>query len=318
MIADDLYGSQQYRWFVGIVKEIADNDRVKVRIFGIHKMDDTEDVSDGDLPLAMVAYPVNSSGGGHALTPGKWVVGFFGDGDDCQQPIVTGVLKGGAGASDNSSNSPSGTTTPGADGSGTDTGTKGTTDSNASSPATASPSDLKGGSNLQKAYNFLYERIQSSGKSGGSVHVQTSALCAALNAESGCNPKAAVMDTNGWPSKGICQWNKERLWKLERQFGEPSSQANKSTAPMNITLEQQLGFLWDELRGPESRALNKLLAATNPSDATDAMICFERPGGVYKKMPSGGFGVDRSHPEYNKRLKGTNDCMSKLKYEARG
>lgn len=316
MIVDDLYGSQKYRWFVGVVKEIADNDRVKVRIFGIHRMNDTVNVSDGDLPLAMVVYPTNSSGGGHALTPGKWVVGFFADGDDCQQPIVTGVLKGGAGASDNSSNS-NGTTTPGAPGQATETGSPGT-DSNATGDATASPTDLKGGSNLQKAYNFLYERIQSSGKSGGSIHVQASALCAAINAESGCNPKAAAMDTNNWPSKGICQWNKERLWKLERQYGEPSSQSDKNTRPMNITLEQQLAYLWDELRGPESRAFNRLLASANASDATDAMIYFERPGGVYKKMPDGKFGCDRSHPEYSKRLKGTNDCMAKLKYEARG
>ena len=315
MIVDDLYGSQQYRWFVGVVKEIADNDRVKVRIFGIHKMDDTTDVSDGDLPLALVVYPTNSSGGGHALAPGKWVVGFFGDGDDCQQPIVTGVLKGGAGAGDNSSTSPSGTTTPGADGSGTDTGTPGT-NSNDSAAATAAPSDLKGGSNLQKAYNFLYERIQQSGKSGGNIHIQTSALCAAIQAESGCNPRAAVMDTNNWPSKGICQWNKERLWKLERLYGEPSSQSDKNTKPMNITLEQQLAYLWDELKGPENRALNKLLASANAADATDAMICFERPGGVYKKQGNAWM-ADRSHPEFNKRLKGTMDCMSKLKYEAR-
>lgn len=94
MISNDFYGDQ-HKWFMGIVKEVADNDRVKVRIFGIHRMDDTTNVSDGDLPLAMVMYPVNSSGGGHALAPGKWVCGFFADGDDCQQPIVVGVFKGG-------------------------------------------------------------------------------------------------------------------------------------------------------------------------------------------------------------------------------
>lgn len=315
MITDDLYGSQQYRWFVGIVKEVVDNDRVKVRIFGIHKMDDTTDVSDGDLPMAMVVYPTNSSGGGHALTPGKWVVGFFGDGDDCQQPIVTGVLKGGSGASDNASSS-TGATTPGADGSATETGSPGTTNPNDTGTPTASPSNLQGGSNAAKAYNFLYERLQSSGKSGGSIHVQASAIVAALNAESGCNPKAAAMDTNNWPSKGICQWNKERLWKLERLYGESSSQQNKSTAPLNCTLEQQLAYLWDELRGPESRAFNRLLASTTPQDATDAMLTFERPGGVYKKM-NGNWGVDRGHPEYSKRLKGTMSVMASNKYEPR-
>ena len=304
MLLDDLYGSQQYRWFVGIVKEIVDNDRVKVRIFGIHRIDDTTNVSDGDLPIAMVVYPTNSSGGNHALTPGKWVVGFFADGDDCQQPIVTGVIKGGVGASDNSSNS-NGATTPGAAGPATDTGAEGQT--------TATPSDLKGNSNLQKAYNFLYEKIQSSGKSGGSVHIQASAIVAAINAESSGNPRAAVMDSNNWPSKGICQWNKERLWKLERRHAEASSQQDKNTRPLNCSLEQQLAYLWDELNSNEKSAYNRLLASANPSDATDAMIAFERPGGVWKK----GGGVERGHPEWSKRLKKTMAAMSTYKYEGR-
>lgn len=308
MLLDDLYGSQQYRWFVGIVKEIVDNDRVKVRIFGIHRIDDTTNVSDGDLPIAMVVYPTNSSGGNHALTPGKWVVGFFADGDDCQQPIVTGVIKGGVGASENSLNS-NGATTPGALGSASDTGTNTQNDGQ----PTAAPSDLKGNSNLQKAYNFLYEKIQTSGKSGGSIHVQTSAIIAAIQAESSGNPRAAVMDSNNWPSKGICQWNKERLWKLERRYGEASSQQDKNTRPLNCTLEQQLAYLWDELNSNEKSAYNKLLAATNPSDATDAMIAFERPGGVWKR----GGGVDRGHPEYSNRLRKTMAAMSSFKYEGR-
>ena len=318
MLLDDLYGSQKYRWFVGIVKEIVDNDRVKVRIFGVHRIDDNTNVSDGDLPIAMVVYPTNSSGGNHALTPGKWVVGFFGDGDDCQQPIVTGVIKGGVGSSENSLNS-NGKTTPGAAGSATEGTTTGTTDgatTNADGNAnqtTASPSDLKGNSNLQKAYNFLYEKIQSSGKSGGSVHIQASALVAAINAESSGNPRAAVMDSNNWPSKGICQWNKERLWKLERRYDEASSQQDKNTRPLNCTLEQQLAYLWDELNSNEKSAFNRLLAAANPSDATDAMVAFERPYGVWKK----GGGVDRGHSEYSNRLKKTMSAMSTYKYEGR-
>jgi hypothetical protein len=309
MLLDDLYGSQQYRWFVGIVKEIVDNDRVKVRIFGIHRIDDTTNVSDGDLPIAMVVYPTNSSGGNHALTPGKWVVGFFADGDDCQQPIVTGVIKGGVGASENSLNS-NGATTPGAPGSATDTGADGQT--------TAAPSDLKGNSNLQKAYNFLYEKIQTSGKSGGSIHVQTSAIIAAIQAESSGNPRAAVMERTkrgNYPSKGICQWNQERLWKLERRYGEASSQQDNNVRPLNCTLEQQLAYLWDELQpnGGENKAYNRLLASANPSDATDAMISFERPGGVW--VP--GKGVNRSHPEWSNRLKKTMAAMSTYKYEGR-
>jgi len=315
MITDDLYGSQQYRWFTGIVKEIADNDRVKVRIFGIHKMDDTTDVSDGDLPLAMVVYPTNSSGGGHALAPGKWVVGYFADGDDCQQPVVTGVLKGGSGASDNSSSS-SGATSQNAARSATDSGSPGT-DSAGTANATASPSNLAGNTNAAKAYNFFYERLQASGKSGGSIHAQASALVGQGNSESGMNPKAKVMDINGWPSKGLTQWNRERLWKLERQYGDASSQQDKNLTPLNSTLEQQLAFWWDEMNGPEIRAFNKLLSAANATDATDAIVMFGRGKPSWGKGPDGKFGVQRDNAQYKTKLKATMDAMAQLKYTPR-
>ena len=315
MLSEDYYGDQ-FRWFVGVVKEIADNDRVKVRIFGIHRMDDNTNVSDGDLPLAMVMYPVTSSGGGHALTPGKWVVGFFADGDDCQQPIVIGAFKGGAGAADNSSSSSA--TTPGAAGSATEsTATPTSTNTNDTPTSTPSPSNLQGGSNAQKVYNFIREHIEASGKSGGDMHAQACAVVAAMNAESSCNPNAATMDTNGWPSKGLCQWNKERLWKLERRFGVPSSQGDKNTKPLGIPLEDQLAYFWDDFSVSEKRAFNMLMSARNSTEATDAMIAFERPGGVWAKMPDGKYGVNRSHPEFQKRLKGTMDAMSKMQYQGR-
>lgn len=319
MINEDYYGDQ-YKWFIGVVKELADNDRVKVRIFGVHHMEDTTNVSDGDLPLALVMLPTNSTGS-HNLTAGTWVIGFFADHDDCQQPIVIGQFKGGAGSSDNSKNSNSGTTetnsgTTAAPGSETTT-TPGAKADSTGTP-TATPSDLKGGTNAQKIYNFVRERVESSGKSGGNIHAQCSAIVAAMNAESGCNPNAATMDTNGWPSKGLCQWNKERLWKLERRFGEPSSQGDKNTRPLSATLEQQLAFFWEDFTGPEIKAYNRLMAASNPTEATEAMIAFERPGGVWAKGPDGKYNVNHSHPEFNKRLKGTMDFMSKLKYESRG
>ena len=314
MINQDYYGDQ-YKWFIGVVKEIADNDRVKVRIFGIHRMDDNTNVSDGDLPLAMVMYPVNSSGGGHALTPGKWVCGFFADGEDCQQPIVIGVFKGGAGAADNSSSSSP--ATAGAPGTGSEAITSPGTNTADTGTPTASPSNLAGGSNAQKVYNFVRERIEASGKSGGDIHAQCSAIVAAMNAESGCNPNAATMDTNNWPSKGLCQWNKERLWKLERRFGVASSQQDKNTKPLGIPLEDQLAYFWDDFSQSEKRAYNMLMSARNPTEATDAMIAFERPGGVWAKMPDGKYGVNRSHPEFQKRLKGTMDAMSKMKYKGR-
>jgi hypothetical protein len=332
MIVDDLYGSQQYRWFTGIVKEIADNDRVKVRIFGIHKMDDTTDVSDGDLPLAMVVYPTNSSGGGHALAPGKWVVGYFADGDDCQQPIVTGVLKGGVGASDNSSSSPSGTTASGANGQGSDTpASSNTPAAGGDQSPTATPSNLQGGDTGEKVYNFLRERLEQSGKSGGSIHIQASALTAQIMSESGGNTKATFLEapkTSGpykgerLPSKGIGQWHMDRLWKLEQRYGLPSSKDERpsssgTTKPLEATLEQQLAFYFDELQTTEIRAFNKLLSSANPTDATDAIVMLGRGKPSCGPGPDGKFCVQRQTDQYQRKLKFTMEAMSKYQYQSR-
>ena len=98
---DDFYGDR-FRWFVGVVKDIGDDrSRVRVRIFGIHHTEDVTKVSDGDLPWALVLYPTtggqaSSGNASHNLTSGSWVVGFFMDGIDSQQPIVIGSINGGA------------------------------------------------------------------------------------------------------------------------------------------------------------------------------------------------------------------------------
>lgn len=66
-------------------------------------------VSQGDLPWALVMMPTTSSGQSgiginkHGLQPESWVVGFFADGDNCQQPIIVGTLPGGPGKGDRKS-----------------------------------------------------------------------------------------------------------------------------------------------------------------------------------------------------------------------
>ncbi len=70
--------------------------RYKVRIMGYHTAAPS-DLPDEDLPWASVMLPVTAgvSGGGQStpnLRQGDFVHGFFMDGEDGQQPVITGVL----------------------------------------------------------------------------------------------------------------------------------------------------------------------------------------------------------------------------------
>ncbi len=88
--------------FVGVVEDIFDPleiGRVRVRMFGYHDADKTV-LPTGDLPWAMPIMPVTSasiSGKGSApvgVLQGAWVVGFFMDGADMQQPFIFGTISG--------------------------------------------------------------------------------------------------------------------------------------------------------------------------------------------------------------------------------
>jgi len=89
-------------WWTGVVEDRNDPEklgRCKVRIFGYHT-DDTKDLPTKDLPWAIPLQPITSaatSGIGASpvgLVPGAWVVGFFLDGSDAQQPVIMGSIAG--------------------------------------------------------------------------------------------------------------------------------------------------------------------------------------------------------------------------------
>lgn len=89
-------------WFTGVIEDRMDPlelGRVKVRIFGLHT-DDISKISTSDLPWSHVMMPVNSASiSGVGITPtglveGSWVVGFFADGENAQDPIIMGSLPG--------------------------------------------------------------------------------------------------------------------------------------------------------------------------------------------------------------------------------
>jgi 3D (Asp-Asp-Asp) domain-containing protein len=95
-------GLDGFVWFTGVVEDRNDPDalgRVRVRCLGFHT-DDLNDIPTKDLPWATVMHPVTDpsmQGLGNSpsfLVEGSWVIGFFSDAKEKQQPIIMGSLPG--------------------------------------------------------------------------------------------------------------------------------------------------------------------------------------------------------------------------------
>jgi hypothetical protein len=98
----DFMGKNGFVWWQGVVEDIHDPlklGRVRVRVLGWHT-DDKSQIPTQDLPWAHVVMPVNSaslSGKGWSptgLLQGSWVIGFFRDGNNSQEPVVFGTIGG--------------------------------------------------------------------------------------------------------------------------------------------------------------------------------------------------------------------------------
>jgi hypothetical protein len=95
-------GLDGFVWFTGVVEDRNDPDalgRVRVRCLGYHT-EDLNDIPTKDLPWATVMHPVTDpsmQGLGNSpsfLVEGSWVIGFFMDAREKQQPIIMGSLPG--------------------------------------------------------------------------------------------------------------------------------------------------------------------------------------------------------------------------------
>ena len=95
-------GIDEFVWFVGVVEDRNDPERqgrCRVRCLGFHSPNLT-DIPTSDLPWAHVMHPVTDpSMHGMGNTPswlveGSWVIGFFRDSIEKQQPIIIGSLPG--------------------------------------------------------------------------------------------------------------------------------------------------------------------------------------------------------------------------------
>ena len=95
-------GKDGFQWFVGVVEDRQDPKklgRVRVRCLGYHS-ENISDLPTSSLPWAHPMNPVTSATvSGVGQTPlgaveGTWVIGFFQDGAEAQQPIIMGTLPG--------------------------------------------------------------------------------------------------------------------------------------------------------------------------------------------------------------------------------
>jgi len=95
-------GQDGFVWFTGVVENRNDPaklGRVQVRCIGYHT-EDLLEIPSADLPWAHVMHPVTDpsmQGLGNSpsfLTEGTWVVGFFRDAQEKQQPVIMGSLPG--------------------------------------------------------------------------------------------------------------------------------------------------------------------------------------------------------------------------------
>lgn len=96
----NIFNKDGFIWWIGVVEDRMDPEklgRCKVRIFGYHT-DNKDVLPTEDLQWAIPIQPITSAGtSGIGTTPlgpvtGTWVLGFFLDGEDMQQPAMLGTV----------------------------------------------------------------------------------------------------------------------------------------------------------------------------------------------------------------------------------
>ena len=89
----------EYIWWQGVVEDRLDPlkiGRCRVRILGFHT-EDKNKIPTNDLPWAYPATPINSEPDSTPTGPreGTWVMGFFRDGKNAQEPVMTHQIDSG-------------------------------------------------------------------------------------------------------------------------------------------------------------------------------------------------------------------------------
>lgn len=227
-------------------------------------------LSNGDLPWAKVLLPTTSAGQGglgegrHGLKPETWVYGIFLDGDDCQQPIILGVIPRGPGAGSGRGDMGGGGSGGGSGGGGGG-GNGGAIDTSGSGGGKAGSS---GGKNAETAYTMLVRAGYSPQNAAGIVGNLLK------EGFGGGDIQPTINERGGGGGYGIAQWTSPDRKAALRSFS-PNGYA---------TVEGQVQFLIHELRTKETKAERLLQNARNDVAAsTLAFLAFERPKGYLAK-----------------------------------
>tara|TARA_Y100001937_G_scaffold124643_1_gene189769 strand:+ start:3722 stop:4660 length:939 start_codon:yes stop_codon:yes gene_type:complete len=278
------YYGDETRWFVGTVVQIHGDPfqlgRVKVRIYGVHPDDPVQATID-DLPWASVVLPSTEGGSSGiganvGLKERAQVFGVFLDGKNSQLPLVLGSIPKnehlvskrhrtsreknerarGSASTDVSLTPDLPETTPNAD-----------------------KINLKGDSNVEKAFNFFI-----STKGGAFTPEQTCGILGNLAVENGImlrspndlDPTIGVKEADGAPAVGLAQWNDAK--RAANVKGGPSrlNELKAFSADQGLdyrTMTAQLRFIHYELFRYPHLGLAKL----KQTDSIDeAAVVFEK------------------------------------------
>ncbi|MBD3805381.1 MAG: hypothetical protein IE919_19435, partial [Thioclava sp.] len=122
---------------------------------------------------------------------------------------------------------------------------------------------------------------------------QIAAIMGNIQRESGFDPFAVG---DGGTSFGLFQHHAGRGQGLLNAVG---GQAGLGS------IQAQLEYVWQELLGPESAVLKRLMSATNVQDATSAFVGFERPQGWSMANPMGADG-------WSERISAAQEALTKF------
>lgn len=262
-IQSDFYGDE-FRWFIGIIEDIADPERlgrVRVRIFGVHNPD-VNQVPLYTLPWAQVVMPVTEEGvsglgSNTRLKQGAQVFGIFLDGKQSQMPLVLGSIPGIVSPNYITQNQ------------------RFQDNANVASNREAStdggyiPVDgAVGTENEERAFNFfistgLFSPEQSAGIVGNLIQ------------ESGVDPML-VSGFAGENSQGIAQWNPAEA--AGNRLGLLKTFAGDRNLDWRL-LDTQLQFIIYELENYSYLGMSELQQASTIEQATRVFSDkYERPG----------------------------------------